>query len=277
MFLQRTHVRNMLVAVTRGIKTERFAMLWLMAYVFLLRVPSEALPMEKGKASEVPSSGQAVFYLEVSKRAYCIALKQPTCRVLCQDAKTVRLDLKSRKNRQAGSVLRRVCCCSSMPEMCPVHVLWHSFFAKLEVGERPWADVSAGDALAHLRETLRLLLVHIAKHIRHCLPPRNSQMQVDGAHLFGTHDLRRGHAKVQAALHPGILCLYIFSLSQDLQASGATLTTILAAGEWRSRVRCYCRVICMVSSATIHAGGCQVSGLVPVGMRHSIRGSHAER
>ena len=81
--------------------------------------------------------------------------------VYCQDANTVRLQLKSRKNRQAGSVLRRICCCSSMPTMCPVHVLWHKFFARLEVGERPWADVSAGEALAHLRETLRRLLVNI--------------------------------------------------------------------------------------------------------------------
>ena len=93
-------------------------------------------------------------------------------------------------------MLRRVCCCSSMPEMCPVHVLWHNFFAKLEVGERPWADVSAGDALAHLRETLRSLLVHIAKHNKALLSTSHFLMQVDDAHLFGTHDLRRGHAKV---------------------------------------------------------------------------------
>ena len=64
MFLQRTHVRNMLAAVGTGYETERFAMLWLMAYVFLLRVPSEALPMEKGEFGK-PSDGQAVFYLEV--------------------------------------------------------------------------------------------------------------------------------------------------------------------------------------------------------------------
>ena len=65
MFLQRTHVRNMLAAVATGVETEKFAMLWLMAYVFLLRAPSEALPIEKGGPSEALSNGQAVFYLEV--------------------------------------------------------------------------------------------------------------------------------------------------------------------------------------------------------------------
>jgi len=55
----------MLAAVTAGVETESFAMLWLVAYVFLLRLPSEALPMEKGEASELRPGGQAVICLEV--------------------------------------------------------------------------------------------------------------------------------------------------------------------------------------------------------------------
>ena len=54
-------------------------------------------------------------------------------------------------------MLRRVCCCSSMAAMCPVHVLWHGYFAKLEGGAQPWAQTSAGEALAHLRESLHTL------------------------------------------------------------------------------------------------------------------------
>ena len=65
MFLQRNHVRNLLAAVDTGYETVQFAMLWLMAYVFLLRVPSEALPVEKGEAGN-QSDGQAVFFLEAS-------------------------------------------------------------------------------------------------------------------------------------------------------------------------------------------------------------------
>ena len=65
MFLQRTHVRNLIAAVANGHETERFAMLWLAAYVFLLRVPSEALPMMRGESCEL-TDGHAVLFLEVS-------------------------------------------------------------------------------------------------------------------------------------------------------------------------------------------------------------------
>ena len=61
MFLQRTHVRNLIAAVATGVESEKFAMLWLMAYVFLLRVPSEALPMVRGEA-DAQADEQAVFY-----------------------------------------------------------------------------------------------------------------------------------------------------------------------------------------------------------------------
>eukprot|EP00973_Karenia_brevis_P068051 9467458-Karenia_brevis.AAC.1 len=41
------------------------------------------------------------------------------------------------------------------------------------------------------------------------------RLQVPEAHLYATHDFRRGHAK-------------------DLQLSGAPLSEILEAGRWRS-------------------------------------------
>ena len=46
MFLQRSVTRNLVLAAQTGMETGTFALLWLMAYVFLLRVPSEALPAE---------------------------------------------------------------------------------------------------------------------------------------------------------------------------------------------------------------------------------------
>ena len=58
-------------------------------------------------------------------------------------------------------MLRRVCCCASTAEICPVHVLWFKYSSKLEVGEKPWAEVSANEALAHLRETLHKLKVSV--------------------------------------------------------------------------------------------------------------------
>ena len=106
MFIQAVVLRPL---VTRALVTESsLAKLWLVAYIFLLRVPSEALPMERGQPG-VASEGQSVLHLI--------------------DEKTIELRLKSRKNRQvrraralaivrhrallteAGSVLRRVCSC----------------------------------------------------------------------------------------------------------------------------------------------------------------------
>ena len=45
MFIQRQTVLNMVLAVGRGLEEQRYAMLWLAAYTFLLRVPSEGFPM----------------------------------------------------------------------------------------------------------------------------------------------------------------------------------------------------------------------------------------
>jgi hypothetical protein len=80
--------------------------------------------------------------------------------------------------------------------MCPVHTLWDRFFALLPDGHKPWAHVGDGRAREHLRSTLRAL-------------------KVPDADQYGTHDLRRGHA-------------------EDLRRSGATLATILKAGQWKS-------------------------------------------
>ena len=38
----------MVDGVRKGLESKSFAMLWLAAYVFMLRVPSEALPMMRG-------------------------------------------------------------------------------------------------------------------------------------------------------------------------------------------------------------------------------------
>ena len=40
--LGRTVVVNMVLAVQRGLEDQAFAMLWLVSYLYLLRLPSEA-------------------------------------------------------------------------------------------------------------------------------------------------------------------------------------------------------------------------------------------
>ena len=160
------------------LETSTFANLWLMTYAFLLRMPSEALPMARGDVSQ-PLDEQSVFYLK--------------------DSNTVCLKLRCRKNRMRGSTLERTCCCAAFPEMCPVHVLWHGFFAHLAYGEQPWAEISASEARLHLRQTLLKLRVRqclclLGFLLRLCL-----HMQFPNAMLYGTHDFRRGHAKARVS------------------------------------------------------------------------------
>ena len=86
-------------------KYRKYALLYLFAYVFLLRVPSEALPVVSGKVNVT----EAQSVLEV--RGEQILLK-----------------LQKRKNRPGGSLLTRTCWCSKTPKACPIHVLGRGDF-----------------------------------------------------------------------------------------------------------------------------------------------------
>ena len=50
---------------------ESFAMLYLAAYIFLLRVPSEALPMRRGGPGISPKENQSVITLEGNQVRFC--------------------------------------------------------------------------------------------------------------------------------------------------------------------------------------------------------------
>ena len=80
--------------------------------------------------------------------------------------------------------------------MCAVHELWDKFLGNLPDGARPWHGVSPGFARTRLRRVLQVLAV----------PDHD---------LYGTHDLRRGHA-------------------EDVRKSGCTLAQIMRAGQWKS-------------------------------------------
>jgi hypothetical protein len=133
------------------------ACLYLMAYTFMLRVPSEALPLRVGSVgmSERP---------ELGAHSACAIIDGSL--VLC---------LSRRKNRQHGSRLTREGWCDRDSETCPVHVLgaWLTTFL---VGAHPFSSISAARALANLRGHLVLLGVDKARHYR-------------------LHDFRRGHAQ----------------------------------------------------------------------------------
>ena len=105
------------------------------------------------------------------------------------------LKLLKRKNKQHGSLLKRACWCDSCKETCPVHVLG-KFIEELPEGEQPFRKFSPGIVLEHLRARLKVL-------------------KIEDWWQYRSHDFRRGHAR-------------------DLQARGAHLYEIFAAGEWRS-------------------------------------------
>ena len=155
MFLQLDVVRNIVVACCTQPGNMRWGMLYLLAYVFLLRLPSEALPVVRGC---VGSARNQEF-------ASCIFLED----------EHVCLKLKRRKNKPGGSLLKRACWCQQCEMTCPVHSLW-PFFQRMKVGQPVFGGISAGSALKQLKHILTVL-------------------EVDNANSYRCHDLRRGHAK----------------------------------------------------------------------------------
>ena len=137
MFICHDLVRRIVALANKQSATEwPLAMLFLATYVFLLRLPSEALPMTvvnvgcgQGKQSVISLEGEEVC-----------------------------LRLGKRKNLPSGSVIRRACWCKSCAATCPVHALWH-YFSGLEKGAEPFSAFTPGFALKSLRNMLRRLMV----------------------------------------------------------------------------------------------------------------------
>ena len=135
---------------------ERFCMLLLITYVFLLRLPSEALPIVRG------GSGSADYGME-----------HKAVVSLVDDG--LQLRLSHRKNISKECILKRPCWCKSAHFLvCPVHVIW-PYIEGFEIGQSIFGGITPSAA----RTTLRRYLGWIGK--------------VDAMN-FRTHDLRRGHA-----------------------------------------------------------------------------------
>ena len=134
----------------------QLALLGLLAYVFLLRVPSEGLPCIW--------SGDRPFHAAHSS-------------LYLADGKLC-LRLACRKNAPEPTTLVRGCWCSSERSCtCPVHVLApRAERAARGVGGRLFPELTAAGALATLRRALGIL-------------------RVPDARLYRTHDFRRGHAQ----------------------------------------------------------------------------------
>ena len=134
------------------------AMLFLLSYAFLLRVPSEALPVQVGS---VGGAGEPL----PPGRHSCVGLR----------GGDLVLHLARRKNKPHGSTLVRSCWCAQCKVTCPVHVLG-PWLASWPGGHRPFAHVSARAA-------------------RVCLRRQLSALGVACAESYWLHDFRRGHTQ----------------------------------------------------------------------------------
>ena len=125
-----------------------------------------------------------------------------------------------RKNRRRGSgTLKRICCCkvtTGVSNLCLVHTLW-PFLQRFAACAKPWGHLDGGKANKHLQVAL-------------------GHLRVVDAHLYHTHDLRRGHAEASTAsprVDPESSATH--GVLQDMRARGDSLLTILKAGQWSSR------------------------------------------
>ena len=113
-------------------------MVFVAAYAFLLRVPSECLPMAAHRA---PQGAEVPVYTLRGNEAV--------------------LHLPFRKNRLFATEVVRSCWCSKSRLTCPVHSLG-KFMRKLPPGTQPFKHFHAGQTLLALRELLTELNIEHA-------------------------------------------------------------------------------------------------------------------
>lgn len=120
------------------------AALYLLAYAFMLRVPSEAIPMRHGGDGSDSVEGQSV-----------VRFKQ----------NSVVLRLESRENRPHGSELLRHCWCVSCKGTCPVHRV-QDILCGVGVGEALFKGFTPSHVLKTLKRHLRQLRITEADSYR---------------------------------------------------------------------------------------------------------------
>ena len=129
-FIRLSMLQVMVSNLPQQPEDRELTMLVLAAYVFMLRLPSEALPMAArwaGNLRDVP-----VFKFHSDK---------------------VELWLPKRKNRLTPSSLFRPCWCSKCTLTCPVHVLG-AYMAELPAGTQPFVGISPAQASYGVRRLL---------------------------------------------------------------------------------------------------------------------------
>ena len=122
----RQKVQEMLEWSEAHEELRKAALLFLLTYTYLLRLPSEALPAIVGtNANETGSNA-----------------------VLLKEGESLVLVLHKRKNRPRGSRLVRRCSCRQAPETCVYHILGPVVEAT-PVGARLFAGISESGVCTH--------------------------------------------------------------------------------------------------------------------------------
>ena len=163
LWIQRHLVEAMLAWCSVHGEKLRFAHLFLLSYSFLLRVPSEAIPVVAGRGRAIDGA-QAV---------------------LSRDGNELVLVLRTRKNKRLGSRLVRGCWCRECAATCPVHVLG-PLVDNITEGEPLFGQITAALALKALRTLLVALEVQDAGAYRtHDLRRGHAlDLQLSGAPLW---------------------------------------------------------------------------------------------
>ena len=184
MFLRQEVLRRIMLLAVAEPAMRHIAMLFACAYIFLLRVPSEALPIA---AHSGGGDAQAP--------------------VLTVGDGFVHLHLHRRKNKQQGSSLRRNCWCRDCKLTCPVHVLGR-WFKLQQPGSRPFKHISPAGALSRLRLTLAALGIEKAQLYRHvyCLHVVSSCLCCDSKVTRLAQRAREGHASQRGHMQRNPRC-----------------------------------------------------------------------
>ena len=155
MFLRHRVVSRMMVLASCNDALRMTAMLCLISYVFLLRVPSECIPLVFNALGEGQQQLPLLWMNEVEG--------------------VLTLWLPRRKNKRQPSTMLRSCWCHECKETCLVHVIG-AFVKGYSAGTRPFASFNIGSVLKTLRDMLM-------------------ELQIPEANKYRTHDFRRGHAE----------------------------------------------------------------------------------
>ena len=188
---------NLLLSVVHAATSDpslRETAMWMVAaYAFMLRVPSECLPIVAGmgcgdcmEPSE-PDGGRA-FHAEVTV-----------------NEESIWLTLQSRKNKSAPSTIKRHCWCRTCKLTCPVHALG-GYLKGIPRGSCAFPTVTDRAANRRLRKILGLVgISDVENYTTHCLRRGH------------TMDMAEGGSSLSVILEAGGWCSKRFALYVDVE------------------------------------------------------------